>query len=1057
MMPTFSNLEGLDSVRTKINTAILQTEQNTVDIVNLDGDIGVAVSAAQTAANSAATSATNASDSAADSLTASQASASFATTANLRADAATTSATEAVVAASTASTASTAASNSASNSLTHSNNSSTAASSALTSATNAAAFATEASSSVDTAASYATVATTQAANTLSYANVATTQATSATTAANSASTSAASATVSAAAALISKNAASASVTSAATSATNASGSATTASTAATNAANSAAAALTSQNATATSASNAATSATTATDAAVDTAALVDNVRAVYSVITHPYFSANDGTKWTRFNGTNGALATQTISANPLYPSGQRIAFDCAADQQVGVRTESGDAQWIGVKGAFAYHITVDFEPTTGGISGAGIYLQYLGGSTQNAALSLSSMSLSRAVADGVRNQASGLVVMPSAFPGSFTSNNLYVMANYNVFGETLMAKNIAFDSCYIRPATDVEIAAGGVTRAEMVNMIARGYVPVPGLAYSLDGFRYAGLAGSSVISDLPGMSPIAPNHLEHWGVVTTKTLAVRTLAATVTTNNTAKVQEAMNATIGDLNITGWVRILDKITVPNTCRPNASNGAYYGGFVIGSNFNLGATAVVELGAGIAVGLGDLGMVFDQAAAITSGLRASLVAYPRAIAFDTTQRAKFGNILISGGIDGMSAIGNCGGIRFDGALELGCFGTDFAVDGALDFIHGNSAEVWPYLFADNANLMLIWNDGVGFAYDIGRADGWGFSTVSTHRKKVRLDRAVAQTGACAFGILQLDGDGANLQTISGNWQIGQLSCAGAADATAVLDISGGITEVGLIHHGGGATPVEIVMSGGELQLLGGQISTTSLSAACASVPAGKLVIRNTRFSWPNTAARTIGFILQSGTGILDIRDCWAAQQAFPSEVITVATNTAGTRVDGRGLEPHLITVPSSGTQAMFWTPRQTAQASVNFATPGNLSVAYGARTAYYTLDGNWLDFELNFVFTPTFTTASGAMIITVPGINALAVSSDISVSGYTGLDLTGTRESIMARRNADGTFGLVAFGDALTLDNVEADNCTTASQVQLFISGRFRLRA
>lgn len=65
MMPTFSNLESLDSVRTKINTAILATEQNTLNIVNLNVDItakvaeaGVFAAASSTSANASAASAT---------------------------------------------------------------------------------------------------------------------------------------------------------------------------------------------------------------------------------------------------------------------------------------------------------------------------------------------------------------------------------------------------------------------------------------------------------------------------------------------------------------------------------------------------------------------------------------------------------------------------------------------------------------------------------------------------------------------------------------------------------------------------------------------------------------------------------------------------------------------------------------------------------------------------------------------------------------------------------------------------------------------------------------
>jgi hypothetical protein len=85
-MPTFNNLEGLDSVRIKINTAITQTEQNTLDIVGLGGTITSVVSAAQASADAAAISAANSANSALSSLTQSQAAATSANSAGVSSD-----------------------------------------------------------------------------------------------------------------------------------------------------------------------------------------------------------------------------------------------------------------------------------------------------------------------------------------------------------------------------------------------------------------------------------------------------------------------------------------------------------------------------------------------------------------------------------------------------------------------------------------------------------------------------------------------------------------------------------------------------------------------------------------------------------------------------------------------------------------------------------------------------------------------------------------------------------------------------------------------------------
>jgi hypothetical protein len=194
-----------------------------------------------------------------------------------------------------------------------------------------------------------------------------------------------------------------------------------------------------------------------------------------------------------------------------------------------------------------------------------------------------------------------------------------------------------------------------------------------------------------------------------------------------------------------------------------------------------------------------------------------------------------------------------------------------------------------------------------------------------------------------------------------------------------------------------------------------------------------------------------------IHQSGTGFLDIADCSPTVLAYPSEVIRIDTDTALNRVDARNFDPHSVTLPSSATLGLYRTPRQTANASATFATPGDVSVSYGNRTAYWAVDGNWIDFELTFAFTPTFTTASGNLIITVSGINPLSsVARDVPVGIFTGLNLASTRETLAMRRNADGTFTLASGGDALGAALVTAAECTSATQITLNISGRFMIR-
>jgi hypothetical protein len=74
-------------------------------------------------------------------------------------------------------------------------------------------------------------------------------------------------------------------------------------------------------------------------------------------------------------------------------------------------------------------------------------------------------------------------------------------------------------------------------------------------------------------------------------------------------------------------------------------------------------------------------------------------------------------------------------------------------------------------------------------------------------------------------------------------------------------------------------------------------------------------------------------------------------------------------------------------SSGT----WTP------TITFGTAGNLSVAYTQQAGYYTKVGNACTVWLRIVYTPTYTTASGNLIVQTLPISATSTGS-IFQSGF-----------------------------------------------------------
>lgn len=72
--------------------------------------------------------------------------------------------------------------------------------------------------------------------------------------------------------------------------------------------------------------------------------------------------------------------------------------------------------------------------------------------------------------------------------------------------------------------------------------------------------------------------------------------------------------------------------------------------------------------------------------------------------------------------------------------------------------------------------------------------------------------------------------------------------------------------------------------------------------------------------------------------------------------------------------RKIQPGLWMSFAVGDDEGTWTP------TVTCVTPGDLSVAYTNRTSYWARNGRMVDLQANFTFTPTYSSASGAISIT-----------------------------------------------------------------------------
>ena len=102
-------------------------------------------------------------------------------------------------------------------------------------------------------------------------------------------------------------------------------------------------------------------------------------------------------------------------------------------------------------------------------------------------------------------------------------------------------------------------------------------------------------------------------------------------------------------------------------------------------------------------------------------------------------------------------------------------------------------------------------------------------------------------------------------------------------------------------------------------------------------------------------------------------------------------------------GSGADVTFTCILTSGTTAASWSVNYTTSGQVSwtpvatFATPGNLSVSYSAQSGSYLIVGKHCWINLDLRFTPTYTTAAGALQITGFPLTV----SNISNPGYGGI--------------------------------------------------------
>lgn len=180
-------------------------------------------------------------------------------------------------------------------------------------------------------------------------------------------------------------------------------------------------------------------------------------------------------------------------------------------------------------------------------------------------------------------------------------------------------------------------------------------------------------------------------------------------------------------------------------------------------------------------------------------------------------------------------------------------------------------------------------------------------------------------------------------------------------------------------------------------------GGPLESMSWSvfkSQMASGLAGSFLVPSNNLSDlgnPTIARSNLGLPIGTSGAVVPLlngTNAWGGEQTFP------AATTASASIN---LVPG--TMPNSPNNGDVWTTGSAFQAQVNgatltvqqgsfsptitFSTPGNLSVVYATQSGYYSRSGSACTAYVNIKFTPTFTTASGSLIV-----NSLPIPADMT---------------------------------------------------------------
>ena len=145
-------------------------------------------------------------------------------------------------------------------------------------------------------------------------------------------------------------------------------------------------------------------------------------------------------------------------------------------------------------------------------------------------------------------------------------------------------------------------------------------------------------------------------------------------------------------------------------------------------------------------------------------------------------------------------------------------------------------------------------------------------------------------------------------------------------------------------------------------------------------------------------------------------------------------------------------------NTGWDAVPYYEEGTFSATVTFATPGDLSVAYSNQAGTYTRIGNRVEVSVILVFTPTFTTASGALQI---GGMPFTIAAAQDTAGVI-RDITSTftwpasRTQLVVYPNSSTTYMTIqGIGSGQNPSDISASNMTSGAAHTLRFTVSYRI--